>query len=186
MTESTITLGTALARYYEAHGLPSDGGASAATFHVRLGPVSFRLPNPPARRRAVFFHDANHILTGYNTTFSEGEMEIAAFEIGAGCGPFAIAWAINITVTGLGLIVAPRKTFAAFVRGRHSASIYAVRDDRDALAGLSVEALRTKVAVAPAGTKATVYDSQAFGAFAFLALGTWIIPVLLVAWLAAR
>src|SRR5262245_48177473 len=120
----SVTVREALAAHYSAHGLPVDGGAADRWFHVRLGRISIRLPNPPARRRAVFFHDVNHVVTGYNTVFSDGEMAIAAFEIGAGCGRFAVAWFFNLPMFALGLVATPHAVFRAFVRGRHSSSIY--------------------------------------------------------------
>jgi len=89
MSQDATLIRDALAHHYVAHGLPLDGGASNPWFNMRIGPLTLRLPNPPARRRAVVMHDINHLVTGYNTTFSEGEMAIAAFEVGAGCGRLA-------------------------------------------------------------------------------------------------
>src|SRR2546423_4895268 len=128
--QDTTLIRDALVQHYVAHGLPLDGGASNAWFNVRIGPISVRLPNPPARRRAVVMHDINHLVTGYNTTFSEGEMSIAAFEVGAGCGHLAIVWFINLSLLALALVVRPRAAFAGFVRGRRSASVYS--SDRNA------------------------------------------------------
>jgi len=119
-------LRVALAQHYNAHGLPPNGGAHDPWFRVRLGPVSLRLPNPPARRRALLSLDVNHIATGYNTTFSQGEVAIAAFEVGAECGRFAIVWLINLWVLALGLFCAPRAVFTAYVRGRRSFSVRAL------------------------------------------------------------
>ncbi len=99
MTPGTLdstTVTEALARHYAEHGLPPDGGESERWFRIRIGPLVLPLPNPPARRRAVFYHDVNHVLTGYNTVFSDGEMVIAGYELGSGCGPFGIAWLINL------------------------------------------------------------------------------------------
>lgn len=142
MGSESKLIGEALKEYYTAHGLPSDGGASDAFFRVKLGPMTIPIPNPPARRRAVFFHDVNHLLTGYNTVFSEGEVEIAGFEIGAGCGPFWIAWAINAPMFAIGLLINPTPTWRAFRRGQRSGSIYELRDSREALAARSVGELR--------------------------------------------
>jgi hypothetical protein len=78
-TADATLIRDALTDHYVRHGLPPDGGASSSWFNVHIGSFVLRLPNPPARRRAVVMHDINHIVTGYNTTFSEGEMAIAAF-----------------------------------------------------------------------------------------------------------
>jgi hypothetical protein len=147
MASESKLIGEALQEYYTSQGLPSDGGASDSFFHVRLGPITIPLPNPPARRRAVLFHDINHVLTGYNTVFSEGEVEIAAFEIGAGCGPYWIAWAINAPMFAIGLLINPTPTWRAFRRGRRSGSIYEVSDAREELANRSVGELRVALRI---------------------------------------
>ena len=74
-------------------------------------------------------HDINHIVTGYNTTFSEGEMSIAAFEVGAGCGRLAIVWFINLSLLALAVVVHPRVAFAGIRARPPDASIYS--SDRD-------------------------------------------------------
>ena len=104
----SMMVGDALAAYWVAHELPPDGGAADPVFHVRIGPFTVPLPNPPGRRRAVVFHDVNHLVTGYNTTFSQGEMIIAGFEVGARCGPYSIVWYINLGMMALGILFRPR------------------------------------------------------------------------------
>jgi hypothetical protein len=148
MASESKLIGEALKEYYTSHGLPPDGGASASFFHVKLGPITIPVPNPPARRRAVFFHDVNHLLTGYNTVFSEGEVEIAGFEIGAGCGPYWIAWAINAPMFVIGLAINPGPTWCAFQRGRRSGSIYETADSRETLSALTVGELRNSLPIA--------------------------------------
>jgi hypothetical protein len=146
--DDSKVIGEALREYYTSHDLPADGGATDNWFHVKLGPVTVPLPNPPARRRAVFFHDVNHLLTGYNTVFSEGEVEIAGFEIGAGCGPYWIAWAINAPMFAIGLVINPIATWRAFQRGRRSGSIYELRDSRQTLTARTVGDLRKVLRIA--------------------------------------
>jgi hypothetical protein len=142
-----MTVADALAAHYAAHGLPGDGGATDAWFRVRIGPMRIRLPNPPARRRAVFFHDVNHVITGYNTAFSDGEMVIAGFEVGAGCGRFGIAWFINLVMMALGVLIRPRALYRAFARGRNSSSIYRCADDPHVLRARSVAQLKEMLAL---------------------------------------
>jgi len=179
--DASITIGEALTRHYTTHGLPPDGGESAPWFRVHIGRLVIPLPNPPARQRAVFFHDVNHVLTGYNTVFSDGEMAIAAFEVGAGCGRYVIAWYINLCLMALGVIIKPRLVFAAFVRGRNCSSTYERSEDRAVLCAKTVVELRRLV-----GVDATV-DPQperwraSFLAWTFLAwltmLATAALPV---------
>lgn len=147
--DATLSVRDALVRHYDQHRLPADGGESARWFRVRLGAISIPVPNPPARRRAVFYHDLNHVLTGYSTTFSTGEMEIAGFEIGTGCGSYLIAWFINGFMMVLGLVMRPRAVLRAFHRGRASRSIYSIGRSRAELLAMSVGALRDELHIAP-------------------------------------
>ena len=169
-----MTIGEALAQHYEAHGLPADGGESNAWFRVRVGPLSVRLPNPPARQRAVFFHDVNHVLTGYNTVFSDGEMVIAAFEIGCGCGRFGIAWFINLCMMAIGTLLRPRALFRAFVRGRRQLSIYHRAEDRTALRARTVDEMRALLGVDRDVARPAASDRVRFAAWVVAA---WIVTL---------
>jgi hypothetical protein len=169
-------IGDALTHHYVAHGLPPDGGESDPWFRVKIGPIALRLPNPPARRRAVFFHDVNHVVTGYNTFFSDGEMAIAAFEVGSGCGPFAIVWYINLSMFGLGLIVTPQRVFRAFLRGRHAASIYHRSDSKEALSALTVDELRSQLRLERPDPAAGLSDWLAFTTWGLAALAVMAAP----------
>jgi hypothetical protein len=134
-------------------------------------------------------HDINHIVTGYNTTFSEGEMSIAAFEVGAGCGRLAIVWFINLSLFGLALAVHPRQAFAAFVRGRRSASIYANIEDATTLSGMSVERVRALLRIASTDTRSQITDQVFFAGWALVAIVVFLAPsllILLAVWAAIR
>lgn len=175
-SEST-QVGDALAAHYVVHHLPADGGATNPWFRVRIGRFTVRLPNPPARRRAVLFHDVNHVVTGYNTTFSDGEVVIAGFEVGAGCGPFWIVWYINLSMLALGLALRPRDVFAGFVRGRRSSSIYRCRTDPTRLAGMSVGRVRALLELDREPPNVTIADRLAFAAWAIVAVAVLLGPL---------
>jgi hypothetical protein len=166
-----VTLDEALRRLYGAHGLPSDGGESSKWFHVRIGPVSIPLPNPPARQRVLFIHDTNHVLTGYNARFSDGEMSIAAFEVGAGCGRAWVAWFFNLMLLALGAFVRPRAVLHAFVRGRRSESLYTRSETRAELRRMQVEELRALIRLDREAAFARPDDLLALGTFVVL---TWL------------
>src|SRR5580704_1983924 len=105
--------------YFDANGFGDDGGYGSKWVDFKLGKIPFPVPNAPSRVRAVRFHDLHHVLTGYETT-TIGEFEISAWEIAAGCKGFAAAWALNLSGMFAGVLVAPRRVFRAFARGRKS------------------------------------------------------------------
>jgi hypothetical protein len=145
--DSAETIHRLLSRHYAEHGLPPDGGESAKWFRVKLGPFVVPVPNFPARRRAVFLHDINHVLTDYDTRFSKGEMEIAGFEVGAGCGGYVAAWSLNLFMMLLGLIIGPRRVIRAFKRGRRSRSLYRLGWPRERLLSASRSELRAELGI---------------------------------------
>lgn len=117
------TMLAARAVYFAANDFGEDGGYGDAWVTVKLGPVPVSFPNVSGRVRAVPFHDLHHLVTEYDTDII-GEFEIAAWELGAGCKDFWIAWFLNLGSLAGGLLSAPRRTFRAFVRGRGSRSLY--------------------------------------------------------------
>jgi hypothetical protein len=118
-----LTLAQARDEYFRANGFGPDGGYGDAWVDFKLGPIPMPFPNTPGRRRAVRFHDLHHVLTGYATDV-RGEFEISAWEVGSGCAGYWTAWQLNLAGIVAGLIVCPRRTWRAFVRGRHSRNLY--------------------------------------------------------------
>jgi hypothetical protein len=191
--EPTMTMRDARARYFDANGFGPNGGYDDAWVDFSLGPIPFPFPQTAGRVRAVRYHDLHHILTDYDTNFV-GELEISAWEIGAGCKDFVAAWQLNLSGMAGGLFLAPRRTFAAFVRGRRSRSLYG--EDFEPLLDAEVGATRREF-VAPEPGPATAADVALFAAacavglvlgLAFFAVALPLAPfgLLTSAWLKAK
>lgn len=128
-----FTVREALDGYFEAAGLPADGGYAQKWVKLQVGRVFvFAFPNTQSRIRAVKFHDIHHLATGYETTWT-GEAEIGAWEIASGCADHTAAWILNLYAMALGLCFAPRAVYRAFVRGRHSRNCYCESYDDELL-----------------------------------------------------
>jgi hypothetical protein len=149
-----LTMREARAKYFEANGFGETGGYDEPWVDFKLGPIPFPFPNTKPRIEAVKFHDLHHIVTGYRTDIV-GELEISGWEIGAGCKRMAAAWFLNLGGMGLGLFVAPRRVFAAFVRGRRSDTLYG--NTFDPLLDETVGSIRTRF-VKDDAPKATASD----------------------------
>jgi hypothetical protein len=129
----------------------SENGFSEASYRDRftripLGPIALPMWNPPSRQRAVALHDLHHVATGYATTW-RGEAEIGAWEIGASCGQYAAAWFYDAAAMAFGVAICPRRTFRAFVRGRHARSLYVGQRRVDEVLEMRVDELRTALAL---------------------------------------
>lgn len=131
----TMTMREARKVYFDANGFGETGGYDDPWVDFKLGPIPMPFPNTKGRVEAVRYHDLHHILTGYDTD-TIGEFEISAWEIAAGCKSYGAAWALNLGGMFAGLLSAPRRVFAAFVRGRADRTTYG--ESLDALLELSV------------------------------------------------
>lgn len=173
---SESTMRDARAVYFADNQFGVDGGYASPWVDLHVGPVPLGFPNFPARKRAVQYHDMHHILTGYGTDWP-GEVEIGAWELGAGCKHMVAAWGLNLLTLALGVLTMPRRTFAAFVRGRRSRSLYG--EQIEELLAMRVGDVRQKMGVPDSGEAARGADRALFGAasVAGLILGTFALPL---------
>jgi len=166
--EDDLAVADARARYFRDNAFGDDGGYAKSWVRIALGPVAVFVPNTAARVRAVRLHDLHHVATGYDTDLV-GEAEIAAWEIASGCGGYVAAWVLNLYAMVIGLFVAREATWRAFLRGRHSRSLYhAAWDER--LLDASVGALRARLRLDVPAPAPSATDRAAF---AF-----WLVPAL--------
>lgn len=152
---SHLTMREARAQYFEDNDFGDDGGYGSPWVDFKIGPIPFPFPNTPMRVKAVRYHDLHHVLTGYATDFS-GEMEISAWEVGAGCGRFPVAWQLNLSGMLGGLFSVPRRSFRAFVRGRRSRSLYG--RDLARLLDMTVAEAQQELSVPDGAPRATMAD----------------------------
>lgn len=90
---------------------------------IKLGPIPLRIPSTDARKRVLPLHDLHHALTGYQADI-RGEAEIGAWELGSGLGRHTIGYVLDLMTLAWSPMVAPRRVWRAFVRGRHSRNFY--------------------------------------------------------------
>ena len=149
------------------------------------------IPNTKGRVRAVRYHDLHHVLTGYATD-TLGEFEISAWEIGSGCKEFITAWQLNLSGMFAGALLTPRRTWRAFMRGRHSNNLYGTAYD-DTLLSERVDEVRSRLRIQPDGPvpPANASDAAAFvastaGGFTIgMTMFAFMVPMAVVANVAA-
>lgn len=119
----------------------------AALFGIR-----FRVPNPPRHRWAIMRHDLHHAATGFGTDL-RGEVEISAWEArsglrGLGC---YTGW-IVLSLALFGLVIAPRRTLAAWRAARGGSSLFRLaRLDYESLLAQPLGELRATLGLPRAG-----------------------------------
>lgn len=158
--EPDQTVREARARYFEENGFGVTGGYEEKWVKLAFGPLRFGFPNSEARVRAVRYHDLHHLATEYDTDWV-GEAEIAAWEIASSCRDHVAAWVLNLYAMQVGLWIAPRAVWRAFVRGRHSRNLYA-EPFEDALLEENLGELRKRLALDGATPRARFGDRVRF------------------------
>lgn len=179
---SELTLLDARQRYFDQAGFNEDG-YSDRWVRLKAGPIVFGFPNTQARVRAVKFHDLHHVLTEYDTTWP-GEAQIGAWEIASGCGRHYPAWLLNMAAVAVGLIIAPRAVYAAFIRGRKSTNLYRSAFD-GALLQRTVGEVRGELALDGPYRPTTGADRVAFVGWMLAAAVVTLAPYVLAALVAA-
>jgi hypothetical protein len=106
---------------------------AAPKWRFRLGPLTVTLPNFAWRQAAIDAHDMHHLITGYPLTL-RGEIQLAAWEWGAGRYPDWRATAFCTPLIVAGALIMPRRTLIAFRAGRNAQSLYP-RRQRSARSG---------------------------------------------------
>jgi hypothetical protein len=178
--EATLTLRDARALYFMANGL-GDGGYTDRWVKFMVGPLPLYFPNTSQRVVAVRIHDLHHVLTGYETTWT-GEAEIGAWEIASGCAHHLAAWMLNLIALAIGLCIAPREVFQAYVRGRHTRNLYR-REFDEPLLESAVGATRSSLGLDDAPPPPTAVDALSFAAWSLAAFIVFVVhlavPVLI-------
>lgn len=95
----------------------------APHWSFRAGPFRVRLPNFAWRRAAIDAHDLHHVMTGYPLTLT-GEIQLAAWEWGAGRYPDWRATLFCSPLIVAGMIALPLRTWRAYRKGTQTKSLY--------------------------------------------------------------
>src|SRR5437588_11757140 len=153
-----LSLREARALFFRDAKLGPDGGYSDRWVRVEFKPIPFYFPNWPSRVAAARLHDLHHIAAEYETDWP-GEAEIAAWEIASGCARYHAAWILNFGGFGAGLVVAPRRLFRAFLRGRRAkTNLYKSGFDESRLNDITLGMLRDQLGLRAALPSANTAD----------------------------
>ena len=106
------------------------------------------VPNTRAHRRGIMLHDLHHVATGYGTDMSRRGGDLRVGDRGGLRGLGIYVGSIVMMGAAMGLLLAPRRTFAAYRKGRKN--LFRERD-YDALIGITVGELRARLGVPDRG-----------------------------------
>lgn len=156
-----MTVREARDRYLAEFGLSTDTYFDDWV-DVKVGPLPLRIPSTDARKRVLPVHDIHHALTGYRADIL-GEAEIGAWELGSGLGRHVVGYVLDLMTLSWSPLVAPRRVFRAFLRGRRSGNFYRAPLPLDpALLDEDVDAVRERLGLHREPGRATTADVVAF------------------------
>jgi hypothetical protein len=178
ITDVNVTLRDVMPKCPAIDDMAADDDRGMAYWYLGPGLLHIRVPNFGWRKRAIVRHDVHHLLTGYPCT-PTGEMQMAAWEFAAGRFPHPGATAFCLPLVGMGAVVSPRRTFAAFVRGRRSTSLYATPLSDEVLTSRIVDLRHRFAPTSP--TQATMRDGFAYLALVGLSFSLMLAPLLILA-----
>ncbi|ADB39064.1 hypothetical protein [Spirosoma linguale] len=99
-----MTIEHALNDFYKQHGYGEGGGIDKKWDMIKFGPFAFPLPNLESRRRNIYLHDINHLVTGYDTNW-KGESSVTSWEIATGgWGNIYFAWWLTLWGMAVGVM----------------------------------------------------------------------------------
>ncbi len=154
--------------------LGADGGYGDRWVRIEAKPIPFYFPNWPARVAAARLHDLHHIAGEYETDWP-GEAEIAAWEIASGCARYHAAWILNLGAFSVGLVIAPKRLFRAFLRGRRAkTNLYKSGFDESRLDDITVGILRDQLGLRAALPSAGATDVGLFLLWCILSVLIWL------------
>ncbi len=154
--------------------LGADGGYGDRWVRIEAKPIPFYFPNWPARVAAARLHDLHHIAAEYETDWP-GEAEIAAWEIASGCARHHAAWILNLGAFSVGLVIAPKRLFRAFLRGRRAkTNLYKGGFDESRLDDITVGILRDQLGLRAALPSAGATDVALFLLWCILSVLIWL------------
>jgi hypothetical protein len=119
-----MRVGDAVTKHLSTYGL-GDGGYDDDWVRVKVGYLPVVFPNTRGRKKAIRAHDLHHVAGEFDASWKRGELLVSAWELGTGGpGRFLLGWGI---VTGGflgGLLLRPRETYRAFLRGRRARNMF--------------------------------------------------------------
>jgi hypothetical protein len=122
-----MTTKEALIGFYKFNRLNLTEDFKAHCVRVYIGCLLTPVPNIPARKKYLMFHDLHHVLANYGID-RVGESEISAWELGSRSCRKPIIAIMNLFALSTGFILEPRRVIAAFYRGCRSKNLYYMAD----------------------------------------------------------
>ncbi|HYE18467.1 MAG TPA: hypothetical protein VEA69_08480 [Tepidisphaeraceae bacterium] len=139
------TVADALRQFHEKHGYGPDGGAGRRIAFLHLGRLRIPFPNSRARRAALYVHDVNHLVTGYDTSW-RGEARLAAWELRTlSWGGRVALWLLVSAALAWGLVLTPRGLRDGWRLGRATRGVPSLGLGRDALLAMPLSELRARL-----------------------------------------
>ncbi len=163
----------ALNDFYDRYGYGQEGGINKKWDMIKFGPIALPLPNLESRRKNIYLHDINHLVTGYDTTW-KGESSISSWEIATGgWGKLYFPWLLTLWGMAVGVMLYPRHSYNAFQVGLRMKSAFTGDLSKEEMYSLTIEQLKSQLQRPEAEM-----ESWSYYFWAALSLLVWFSPFL--------
>jgi hypothetical protein len=170
----------AVETFFRENNLGVDGGLNKNWAKIKIGKIYLPLYNPPARRKALVFHDIHHAATGYKGDW-EGEVSISAWELASGCGNYIAAWGLDLWAVAIGLFIYPQSVFRAFIRGKNTKNLYHNNISHETAFSLKISEMQDRLLLSTYVEKTpTAKEKLSFAFYAVLALIWAVVPFIII------
>jgi hypothetical protein len=174
------TLKQSLKVFYDNNNFGEDGGIKENWVWLKFKYFSIPMPNFEQRKSNVWKHDVLHILLGYDTSW-KGETSVAGWTLGSGgWGNIIIAWLLDISAFGIGIVVFPKSTYKAFIRGRNSFNPHLLGIKKEELYQSNIEQLKHEFGFNEVEFEATLKDKFLFVIWALLSMISFLLPFFII------
>jgi hypothetical protein len=172
------TLQQSLQVFYDENNFGEEGGIKEDWVWLKFRYFSIPIPNFEQRKSNVWKHDILHILLGYDTSW-KGETSVAGWTLGSGgWGNILIAWFLDISAFGIGLITFPKSTYKAFIRGRHSLNPHLLGIAKEKLLSSDIEKLKQDFEFDKKDFTTNLNDQLVFRGWLFVTISVYFLPIL--------
>ncbi|GAB2562683.1 hypothetical protein [Spirosoma areae] len=164
----------ALNNFYEQYGYGEEGGINNKWDMIKFGSIALPLPNLESRRKNIYLHDINHLVTGYDTTW-KGESSVTSWEVATGgWGSIYFAWWLTLWGMAVGVMLYPKHSYQAFQAGLSMKSAFTSGLSKQEMYSLTIDQLRSRLR----RTEAEI-ENRSYYLWAGLSLLVWFSPFLI-------
>lgn len=160
-----MKIGALIQEFYQANGIPNNGGVNDKTFVFKIFGLKLIMPNPKFRRDALHVHDIQHVLNNCDTSW-KGEAFISGWEISTGMWKHFPLGLLGLWAMGYALWIRPKDVLKGYRKGLENYGVIDQDFSREEFMQMEKEELVKKI---------TKNNPKPFGIIQIIQFSFWIV-----------